>query len=408
MVQIDGDRLLGSLAELRSFGAVGNGVVRPTFSDVDMAARAWLREQMASAGLDAVIDGVGAVHGRSRNPGPALLIGSHSDTQPEGGWLDGAMGVMYAIEVARTLAENPATADLAVDTVAWSDEEGTYTSCLGSRSFVREFPDEDLDHRNADGESVGEALRRVGLADVDRVHVDPDRHMGYLEAHIEQGPYLEAEGRRIGVVNSIVGIRTMQIDFTGQQNHAGTTPMAMRKDAGVAMFDFAVRIRERLQALAGPTTVWTIGNGQLLPGGESIIPGRAWCGLQFRDPSEEVMDAFQASITALAQEMTDEGPVAVRSELRRAPMAPVAMDEGLIGHLSAAAEATVPGEWVEMPSAAIHDATVLAPHLPCGMIFIPSIGGISHDFAEDSTDVDIVTGCQVLATAVEAALSAHR
>ena len=242
MVQIDGDRLLQSLADLRSFGAVGNGVVRPTFSDIDMAARRWLRDQMADAGLDATIDGVGAVHGRSRNPGPALLIGSHSDTQPEGGWLDGAMGVMYAIEVARALGEDPATSDLAVDTVAWSDEEGTYTSCLGSRSFVREFPDEDLGHRNAAGESVGEALQRVGLADVDRIHLDPDRHAGYLEAHIEQGPYLEAESRRIGVVSSIVGIRAMQIEFSGQQNHAGTTPMAMRKDAGVAMFEFANKV----------------------------------------------------------------------------------------------------------------------------------------------------------------------
>lgn len=408
MVQIDGERLLGSLADLRSFGAVGNGVVRPTFSDVDMAAREWLREQMTSAGLDAVIDGVGSVHGRSPNAGPALLIGSHSDTQPEGGWLDGAMGVMYAIEVARTLAEDPETADLAVDTVAWSDEEGTYTSCLGSRSFVGEFPDEDLDHRNADGESVAEALQRVALAGVDRVHVDSKRHRGYIEAHIEQGPYLEAESRRIGVVSSIVGIRAMQIEFSGQQNHAGTTPMAVRKDAGVALFDFAVRVRERLQALAGPTTVWTIGNGQLLPGGESIIPGRAWCGLQFRDPSEEVMDAFQAAIGALADEMTEEGPVAVTAELRRPPMAPVAMDDTLRHHLSVAAEATVPGEWVDMPSAAIHDATVLAPHLPCGMIFIPSIGGVSHDFAEDSTDLDIVTGCQVLATAAASALSALR
>lgn len=408
MVRIDAERLLRSLADLRSFGAVGNGVVRPTFSDVDMAAREWLRQEMTSAGLDAVIDGVGSVHGRSANTGPALLIGSHSDTQPEGGWLDGAMGVIYAIEVARTLAEDPDTAHLAVDTVAWSDEEGTYTSCLGSRSFVGELPDEDLAVCNPEGESVGEALQRVGLAGVDRVRVDPGRHVGYLEAHIEQGPYLEANEQRIGVVTSIVGIRAMQIEFEGEQNHAGTTPMAMRKDAGVALFEFGVRVRERLTALAGPTSVWTIGNGRLLPGGESIIPGRAWCGLQFRDPSEDVMDAFQAAIVALADEMTAEGPVAVTAELRRTPMAPVAMDDDLRGHLRDAAEATVPGEWVEMPSAAIHDATVLAPHLPCGMIFIPSIGGVSHDFAEDSTDLDIVTGCQVLAAAAASVLSSHR
>ncbi|MCH1434483.1 MAG: M28 family peptidase, partial [Acidimicrobiales bacterium] len=126
MVEIDGDRLLASLRELRTYGATGTGVVRPTYSDVDMAARRWLVEQMADAGLDAHIDGIGNAIGWSPNPGPAVVLGSHSDTQPEGGWLDGAMGVMYAIEVARTLLADPATAHLAVDVGAWADEEGTY------------------------------------------------------------------------------------------------------------------------------------------------------------------------------------------------------------------------------------------------------------------------------------------
>ena len=374
------------------------------FSDIDMQSRAWLVDQMQAAGLDAEIDGVGTVFGRSRNDGPALIIGSHSDTQPEGGWLDGAMGVMYGIEVARALGENPTTADLAVDVAAWADEEGTYTSCLGSRSFCGVFPDADLDDANAAGETVSAALERVGLAGVPRANVEPGRHVGYLEAHIEQGPHLEDSDKRIGVVTSIVGIRAMQVTFVGEQNHAGSTPMPRRKDAGVALFDFGVRLRHQLMSLAGPTTVWTIGNARLLPGGESIIPGEAWCGVQFRDPSESVMDEFEAAIRALADAMTNEGPVAVSADLRRAPMPPAAMDPGLRQHLGTAAEQEVPGEWVEMPSAAIHDANVLSEHLPSAMLFIPSIGGISHDFAEDSHEADIVTGCRILAKAAASIL----
>lgn len=404
MVEIDGTRLVASLRRLRKFGATGTGVVRQMFSAVDMDSRRWLVEQMTDAGLDAQIDGVGTVFGRSRNPGPALVIGSHSDTQPEGGWLDGAMGVMYGIEVARALRDDPATSHLAVDVASWADEEGTYTSFLGSRSFVGVFPDSALDDAREDGETVRQALERLGLASVARATLEPARHTGYLEAHIEQGPHLEDTGKRIGVVTAIVGIRTMHITFVGEQNHAGSTPMPRRKDAGVALFDFGVRIRERLMTIAGPTTVWTIGNGRLLPGGESIIPGEAWCGLQFRDPSDDIMDTFQTAITDLAAEMTAEGPVAVSAELRRAPMSPAVMNSDFRGHLCEAAERRVPGAWVEMPSAAMHDANVMSEHAPSCMLFIPSIGGISHDFAEDSTELDIVTGCQVLADAAAAIL----
>jgi N-carbamoyl-L-amino-acid hydrolase len=405
MVNIDGERLLESLRTLRTFGATGAGVVRPTFSDIDMEARRWLVAQLESAGLTASIDAVGTVFGRSPNPGPALILGSHCDTQPEGGWLDGAMGVMYALEVARTLLDDPATSHLAVDVAAWSDEEGTYSSCLGSHSFVGELTADDLTSANDDGETVAEAIARVGLSNAPTVRLDPDRHVGYLEAHIEQGPHLEDRELLVGVVTSIVGIRAIEVSFTGEQNHAGSTPMPRRKDAGVSLFEFGVRLREQLSELAGPTTVWTIGDARLHPGTESIIPGSAWCVIQFRDPSDTVLDAFQGAITDLAAQMTDEGPVAVDASLRREAMAPADMDPKFRRHLCEASEATTPGNWVEMPSAAIHDATVLSKHLPCAMLFIPSIGGVSHDFSEDSHDADIVTGCQVLAKATASILS---
>ncbi|MCP4086818.1 MAG: M20 family metallo-hydrolase, partial [Actinomycetia bacterium] len=373
-------------------------------SDADMDARRWLRDRMEAAGLNATIDRAGNVFGRSPNPGPALLLGSHSDTQPTGGWLDGALGVIYALEVARTLAEDPATSNVAVDTVAWSDEEATYTSCLGSNSFVGQLTDAKLQHTNAAGETVADALERVGLTGAPPGRFEPHRHVGYLEAHIEQGPRLEDEGLRIGVVTSIVGIRGAVVRFHGEQNHAGTTPMPRRRDAGVALFEYAVRLGERLQAAAGPTTVWTIGRAHLEPGAASIIPGYAELAVQYRDPSDEVLTRFESIVSSLAEEMTQGGPVEVTTAGPRVPITPTVMDPQLRRHLGEAAQSRVPGEWIEMPSAAGHDPMVLAHHLPCGMLFIPSIGGISHDFAEDSTDLDIVTGCQVMADACQAAL----
>ncbi len=407
MARINADRLLADLDTLRTFGATGTGVVRPSLSPSDMAARRWLAQRMSEAGLEAGIDGVANVIGRSRNPGPALLIGSHSDTQPRGGWLDGAMGVVYGLEIARALAENPATARLAVDAVAWVDEEGTYLGCLGSRSFCGVLdPDQEAAARNADGVMLTDAIAAAGLADVPRARLAPDRYRGYLEAHIEQGPYLEEDGLAIGVVTSIVGIRGCTVRFEGEQNHAGTTPMPRRRDAGVALFDYAVKIRERFTALAGERTVWTIGRATLDPGAPSIIPGRAQMLLQFRDPDPDRLERMQAVAVALAQEATAAGPVTVTVHPNRSPIAPTVMDAVLQQAIADAAQRLVPGRWTRMPSAAGHDPMVIAHHLPCAMLFVPSIRGISHDFAEDSDRGDIVVGCQVLAEAAEAILLA--
>ncbi|MFT5175972.1 MAG: N-carbamoyl-L-amino-acid hydrolase [Gammaproteobacteria bacterium] len=399
---INPERLLADLDHLRTFGAFGNGVVRPSLSNVDIESRQWLCERMRAFGLDARIDGVGNVFGHSPNPGPALLIGSHSDTQPRGGWLDGALGVIYAIEIARALAENPATAHLAVDPVSWIDEESTFLGCLGSRSFCGVLDaDDEAKAKNADGLMLNDALRAAGLQDVPRTRLQRGRYLGYLEAHIEQGPYLEESGLGVGVVTSIVGIRGCTVQFVGAQNHAGTTPMDRRKDAGVALFDFAVKIREIFQSLAGESTVWTIGNACLEPGASSIIPGRAEMMLQFRDADEERLNQMQAAAHSLAEQATRDGPVLVSIEPARTPITPTIMDDALQQGIASAAEVLAPGRWMRMPSAAGHDPMVIAHHLPCAMLFIPSIDGISHDFAEDTKREDIVLGCQVLAQAAE-------
>ena len=407
MIQINPERLLRDLHTLRSFGAHGNGVVRTTLSDEDIAAREWLLNRMSDAGLDAHIDGVSNVFGRAPVPGPALIIGSHSDTQPRGGWLDGALGVVYGLEIARAAREQANTRHFAIDAVSLADEESSFLSCLGSRSWCGVL-DETLFQKatNADGELLTDALARSGYDARPRTHLERDRYLGYLEAHIEQGPYLEELGLKIGVVTSIVGIRACQVRFIGEQNHAGTTPMTRRKDAGVALFEFATRLRTCFQQLAGPRTVWTIGDVELLPGAASIIPGAAHLNLQFRDEDESRLQALSVAVIELAEQLASELEIGIDVDAGREPIPPTIMDAGFRDHLAAAASAEVDAAWQMMPSAAGHDPMVISHHLPCAMLFIPSINGISHDFAEDSHEADIVTGCQALANGAARILTA--
>jgi N-carbamoyl-L-amino-acid hydrolase len=404
MPMINPTRLLTDLRTLRSFGSHGNGVIRPSLSPIDLEARHWLCTRMQEAGLDAHIDGVGNVMGRSRNAGKALLIGSHSDTQPTGGWLDGALGVIYALEVVRACGEDADTRHLAIDPVAWVDEENTFVSCLGSRAFCGLLkPGEQEAARNRDGLALTVALREAELDGV-ASRPEPGRYLGYLEGHIEQGAYLENAGNHIGVVTAIVGSCNFTVRFQGQQNHAGTTPMPMRKDAGMALINFASQINQAFQQLAGPRTVWTIGRVAFHPGAASIIPGQAEMHLQFRDPEQARLEAFTAKTSALVAEANRHGPVGVSLETAATPIQPVDMDPHFQQHIAAAAEQHAPGKWQYMPSAAIHDAMFLAQVMPAGMLFIPSIKGISHDFAEDTNEEDIVRGCQVMATSVASIL----
>jgi len=405
MPRIDPRRLLEDLNALRAIGAQGRGVVRPAFSAADMEARRWLARRFAEAGLDSSIDGVGNVLGRSRKAGRALLLGSHSDTQPTGGWLDGALGVVYALEVARALAADDTTRGLPVDAVAFQDEESRFVGCLGSRSLTgaltAAMEDGAADSR---GVPLAEALADAGLTGVPRARLERARYAGFVEAHIEQGPHLEDAGRRLGVVTGIVGLRGIRFVFRGQQNHAGTTMMARRLDAATALYELAYRINREFPTAAAERTVWTMGRVRIEPNATSIVPGYAELDLQFRDPTDAPLDAFEAIVARLVAEMNGRGGVTVEAQPARAPIAPTQMDPRLQSHLEAAAEQHAPGLWQRMPSGAFHDAGIVSAMMPAAMLFIPSIGGISHDFAEDSRADDIVLGCQVLADAAASIL----
>jgi len=405
MPRIDPARLLDDLSTLRAIGAHDRGVVRPAFSAADMEARRWLARRYEEAGLEATIDGVGNVLGRSRHRGTALLLGSHSDTQPTGGWLDGALGVACALEVVRALAADEATRALPVDAVSFQDEESRFVGCLGSRSLTGALtPEMEQGAADRHGVTLVSALAAAGLADVPRARLERGRYAGFVEAHIEQGPHLEEEGRRLGVVTGIVGLRGIRFVFRGQQNHAGTTMMVRRRDAAAALYELAHRINREFPGAAGERTVWTMGRVRIEPNATSIVPGYAELDLQFRDPDDAPLDALEAIAARLVAEMNARGGVTVEAQPARAPIAPTQMDARLRTHLEAAAERHAPGLWQRMPSGAFHDAGIVSALMPAAMLFIPSIGGISHDFAEDSRADDIVLGCQVLADAAASIL----
>src|SRR5262245_14448070 len=405
MAGINPQRLLSDLRQLRTFGAHGTGVVRLALSPVDIESRRWLVGKLREAGLEAGIDGIGTVFGRSRAGGKALLIGSHTDTQPTGGWLDGAMGVIYGLEIARAFRESPETRGLAVDVASWIDEEGTFASFVGSRSFVDDDVDPLIDHAQAkDGQLMRDAIRAAGLENEPRVRMEQGRYAAYLEPHIEQGGVLETSRKRIGVVTTIVGIRELEIVFSGQQNHAGTTPMKTRKDAAAALFAFACRVNSEFARLAGAQTVWTIGQVELHPGAHRIVPGAAVLFLRSPDSDAAKLDELQARALVLVEAADAAGPVRITASALKDAVAPTVMDAVLQTHIAGAAERHAPGVWMHMPSGAGHDAQVIATRLPCCMLFVPSIAGISHDFAEDTSEEDIVLGCEVAATAAAAIL----
>lgn len=397
-IEIDGGRVLADLTALRRIGEYKSGVHRPALTAEHLASIDWLTAKLPEAGLEASVDGIGNVLGRSSVAGAKLLAGSHLESQRHAGWLDGPLGVVYALEAARAINRSPAFAGKAVEVAAWCDEEGHFTSCLGSRSYVGQLGEDEIDRLAdiADGRRLRDCLASAGFAGRPRAQVEVGRHIGFIEAHIEQGDWLESRDLTIGIVTSIVAIWQYRIVIEGVQNHAGTTRMAIRRDAGLAAARLAVAIDETFPAVAGPRSVWTTGRIALDPGAPSIIPGRAEVLFQFRDEDEVVLARMDAHLRALIADANAHGGCRHELELIRKG-APARMSEPFQAALEKAAEGLAPGRAVRMPSGAIHDAAKLAARMPAGMLFVPSIGGISHHWSENTSDDDIVLGARVFA-----------
>ena len=394
---VNAERFLADLHKLRSFGAAGTGkgVVRRAYSEADIAARAWLASRMAEAGLEVHYDPVGNLFGLGGDR--SVLVGSHSDTQPEGGWLDGALGVIAGLEIARAAKE---AGEAPVSVVSFQDEEGRFGVTTGSDVWSGNLSLEQADAL-ADDDGVSMLAARAQIADLVGDFLPHDRFSGFLEMHIEQGPSLDQSDDRIGVVSDIVGIRDMRISFVGRQNHAGTAPMHLRQDAFQCLSAFNTELNTRLAKVVTPATVWTIGHVSLHPNASSVVPGRVTFSMQWRDRNVERLQQMSEIIHDLANEIAAErGLDAVLEPVMG--IEPVPMDADLQARLATSAKTIAPGQWRTMPSGALHDASNMATVMPVAMLFVPSIGGISHAFDEDTDKADLVLGLQVLAGAVQA------
>ena len=398
MLRINGERLIADLRTLSSFGKYQTGVDRVALSAEDIEARRWLCGKLREIELDARMDRYGNVVGIDPKVQKSILIGSHSDTVPRGGWLDGALGVIYGLEIARAWRESGSTAPIGVDVVSFSDEEGTYLPCFGARSFCSILNETDI----AAAKSKTGALLTDALAAIANegplLHLDRKRHIAFLEAHIEQGPRLETSGSKVGVVTGIVGIRRFRVTAFGQADHAGTTPISMRKDAAAALFNLAVKIEKEFPKLGGPDTVWNIGTFSLHPGAANVVPSQAEMTLEFRDTETATLDRLERTFMNWVADIS-KGTVKVEA-VPTARIIPAAMSPQLGTALTEAAIENGDRP-LSMPSGAGHDAMFLTAQVPSAMMFIPSIGGRSHDITENTADSDIVFCCRVMADATE-------
>jgi N-carbamoyl-L-amino-acid hydrolase len=367
------------------------------------------------------LDGIGTVFGEGGDPrAPALLMGSHTDTQPQGGWLDGALGVVYALEAARVLHESGAPGAWAV--IDFQDEEGRFSTLTASRAFagVLPAPPLHLPELAAGRAEAGLSGRPILTHTTAREPTSdrpsersPQPWLGFFEAHIEQGPRLERANASLGVVTAIVGMRQLILTFSGRQDHAGGCPMDERADAGLAAMRYAAALDASIhEACAGDAcdgAVWTFPD---LKGfvSHSTVPGNATLTFQFRAPSEPTLDLLDRlardHCEADAARRLAEGlpPLSsarpVTCSFREARKAvPVArMDDGLVSCVDSAARAAArsplarPGGVLTMPSRAIHDAAMVATVMPTSMLFVPSVDGVSHSFDEHTQESDLAAG----------------
>ena len=401
-VHVNGGRLKDLLLGLAEFGKnPEGGVSRLGFSKEDLAARAWLVDRMKEAGLEVWVDPAANIHGR--RPGgdaslPVILFGSHIDSVPKGGNFDGDVGSMGSLEVMRTLKDEEAVTRHPFEMVVWSNEEGVHygKGVFGSRMAARGPDAGELEAKDEDGVALAEWLRRYGLhpGRIGEARLDPARVASYIELHIEQGGVLDRGGVQIGVVQGIVGIDRYHVTLEGFANHAGTTPMAERRDALVAAARLILAVREEVMARPG-RQVGNVGYVQVLPGAPNVVPGLVRLPVELRDLRRDVIDDMAGRVRARAEAIGKEAGVAFTME-RYANDEPALTDPGLQDLIETSARAAGYST-LRLPSGAGHDAQSLGrAGIPIGMIFVPSKGGISHSPRELTEWDDVTRGAEVL------------
>jgi N-carbamoyl-L-amino-acid hydrolase len=397
---LDTARINANLKALSAFGAnPQGGVSRTAYSDADRAGRAWVMERMRAAALDVSVDFAGNIVGRRAGSVAGLkpiVFGSHIDSVPDGGNYDGNVGSLSAIEVAQTLAGQRTTTRHPLEVVVWANEEG---GLYGSRAVSGQLTAHELKDRAWSGKTIEDGMNFLGgnAARVDEVRRQRGDVATYLELHIEQGGTLERDKLQIGVVEGIVGILRWDVTVTGVQNHAGTTPMDQRQDALLAMSRFVDMANRVVRAEPG-RQVATVGRVQAFPGAPNVIPGRVTATLEMRDLDEAKIRRVFTVIEGEAKRIGELNGTTFQFEGGHRSVA--APSDPAVRQEIADAAKTLGYSSRVMPSGAGHDAQAMAQLGPMGMIFIPSIGGISHSPKEFSTAEDIARGARVLMGAV--------
>jgi beta-ureidopropionase / N-carbamoyl-L-amino-acid hydrolase len=401
-LQISPQRLWDSLMTTAQIGATAKGgICRLTLTDLDRKVRDWFKAQCEALGCTVTVDAVGNMF--ARRPGknaalPPIAMGSHLDTQPTGGKFDGVLGVLGALEAMRTLHDLGYETNAAVEIVNWTNEEGARfaPAMLASGVFAGVFtPDYAYARTDRDGKRFGEELERIGYRGAE---VPGARTFAAMfELHIEQGPILEDEGRMIGVVQGVQGMRWYEVTVTGQEAHTGATPMRLRKNA---LLGTACMI-ERIDAIArehAPDAVGTVGLVENKPNSRNVVPGEVFFTVDFRHPDEKVLDLMETKFrSALADILPPLRLTYSETRIWNSPavkFAPDLIDCVRIGTQKAGFSSR------DMISGAGHDAAYIARVAPTTMIFVPCAGGISHNEAESTSFAECAAGAQVLLNAV--------
>lgn len=392
---------------LNALGQIGRdefGMQRVAFSRQDIAGRDYVSELMQAAGMSVRIDPAGNIIARADGADPslpAIVLGSHTDTVPSGGQYDGALGVVAAIEVVQALRDGGHTPRHPVEAMVFTNEEGTsfHRWLLGSRAVAGLWEPEDFAAVADDGATLADRLPDIGgnISRVQTARRRPEELACYLELHIEQGPTLHRGGYPIGVVTGITGRSVYHVDIVGEANHAGTTPMALRRDAMSAAAQIALAVR-RIAGEMEVCRVGTVGSMDVHPNAGNVIPGRVQMGMEFRDERMESLNAAEVELRRTAEEVAHAENVAITvTAQRNTPSVPISAN---MQQLIADAAGMAGLEHVSLPSGAGHDAQAIAAITPAAMVFVPSVGGISHAPAEYSTPEDCANGAQVLLNAL--------
>jgi len=400
MLKVNAKRLKHRLEELASIGRQQDyGIYRMAFSDGDMEGRNWFKQEITHAGLDIYQDGAANIHARLNwsDKLPSVMTGSHLDTVPGAGHLDGAMGVLVSLECLHCLREQGIRTRYPLEAVAFSDEEGRFGGMFGSQAMTGKLTPESIHNAiDLEGVSISDAMKKHGLNAMDALHArrSPESIHAFVEMHIEQGPVLDQLNFRIGVVEGIVGLFRWDVNLRGQANHAGTTPMNMRNDAFSGLAEFASQIPNVLEEYGSERSVATIGRVELKPGAANVVPGNANFSLEVRDTDKRILTelhhAFRRKLSAIARRRDLMFEFSVTSEIE-----PVKCDNGIMKIIRDVAQGFDIKPY-QLPSGAAHDTQMLASITRAGMVFVPSKEGRSHSAAEWTDMDDIVLGANVM------------